>query len=260
MARQKKVEDQYDSEFYTPPKDRTKGELEAKNDSQRYYLSSIDRNTLTFGVGPAGTGKTYVAAFKAAKALLDRKVEKIIITRPVVEAGENLGFLPGELNEKFDPYFRPVRNALEEFLGKGRTEYLVKKGIIVAMPMAYMRGHSFDNCFVIFDEAQNATQVQMKLFLTRLGNGSTAVVNGDLKQRDLASAKGLEDAMQRLASVQGVEVVEFSERDIVRSGFVQDVVNAYEARRLNGARSKSVIMRSWTPTQTPLFLSPLATL
>ena len=228
--RQQRNDDHYHSEFYQQESMKTKDTLQAKSKKQGHYISSIDRNVLTFGIGPAGTGKTYVAAAKASEALVQKRVSKIIVTRPVVEAGENLGFLPGELEEKFDPYFKPVRAVFEKHLGKGRTEYCLKHGVIEVLPLAYMRGHSFDDCFVIFDEAQNATEVQMKLFLTRLGNESKAVVNGDLRQRDIASAKGLEDALDRLCLVRGVGCVEFTRVDIVRSGFVQDVVDAYESK------------------------------
>ena len=238
--RAKRPDDHYHVEFYQQENMKTKQTLQAKSRKQGHYISSIDRNVLTFGLGPAGTGKTYVAAAKAAQALVEKRVSKIIVTRPVVEAGESLGFLPGELEEKFDPYFKPVRAVFEKHLGKGRTEYCLRHGVIEVLPMAYMRGHSFEDCFVIFDEAQNASEVQMKLFLTRLGDGSKAVVNGDLRQRDIPEARGLEDALDRLCEVQGVGLVEFGRADVVRSGFVQDVVNAYESNNAPVA-----IMSKW---------------
>ena len=245
MGKRKIVdEENYDVEFYTKEREVKTTPLKAKSKNQGYYLSSMSRNILTFGVGPAGTGKTYVATRAAADALQNKRVSRIIITRPVVEAGENLGFLPGELEEKFDPYFQPVKKVLEQALGKGRVGYCLKHKIIEAMPLAYMRGYNFDDAFVIFDEAQNATEVQMKLFLTRLGENSIAVVNGDLRQRDLPEANGLEDAMDRLGGLSRVEVVEFGQHDIVRSGFCQAVVEAYE-RKHNGCNGVA-IMGSWT--------------
>jgi phosphate starvation-inducible protein PhoH and related proteins len=228
--RASRPDDSYHVEFYQQQENMKKKEsLQAKTKNQSRYISSIDRNVLTFGLGPAGTGKTYVAAAKAAEALAQKRVSKVIVTRPVVEAGENLGFLPGELEEKFDPYFKPVRAVFEKHMGKGRTEYCLKHGVIEVLPLAYMRGHSFEDAFVIFDEAQNASKVQMKLFLTRLGNDSTAVVNGDLRQRDISAATGMEDALSKLCDVHGVGCVEFTRADVVRSGFVQDVVDAYES-------------------------------
>ena len=248
MSRKKRAalqqDEIYQAEFYEKENMKKREQVQAKTKNQSYYLSSIDRNILTFGIGPAGTGKTYVAAAKAAQALLDKQISKIVITRPVVEAGEALGFLPGELEEKFEPYFKPVRAIFEKFLGKGRLEYCIKNKIIEVLPMAYMRGHSFDDTFVIFDEAQNASKVQMKLFLTRLGESSRAVVNGDLCQRDLPSARGLEDAISRLHRIQGVQVIEFTRDDIVRSGFVQDVVDAYEYEP-GSSRERNAIIPPW---------------
>lgn len=251
-------DEQYQCEFYSKESMKKEKRVAAKTKNQGYYISSIDRNVLTFGIGPAGTGKTYVAAAKAAEALLDKRVSKIIITRPVVEAGENLGFLPGELEEKFDPYFRPVRDVLEKHLGKGKVEYCVKNRIIEALPLAYMRGHSFEDCFVIFDEAQNATEIQMKLFLTRLGNDSVAVVNGDMRQRDLDLAVGLEDAMSRLGELSGVQIVEFDQSDIVRSGFCQQVVEAYESgvSRWEQRESRHVIINRWKKKEAAYCLQP----
>ena len=189
---------------------------------------AIQSSSLVFGLGPAGTGKTFIAAMMAADALAEKRVERVIVTRPVVEAGESLGYLPGTQEEKFDPYFAPVRQVFERRLGKSRVDYLVKHKIIETMPLAYMRGHTFENCFVLFDEAQNATKTQMKLFLTRVGEYSTVVVNGDVKQRDISKADGLEDAIHRLQKIPGVKVVQFEASDIVRSGLVQRIVQAYE--------------------------------
>jgi phosphate starvation-inducible PhoH-like protein len=208
--------------------DRDTSPIEAKTEAQGHYLLAMKESVVTFGVGPAGTGKTYLAAAMAAQALLEKRVSKILITRPAVEAGEELGFLPGTLEEKFDPYFRPVRDILARRLGRGHFDYLVKRKVIEALPLAYMRGHTFSNAFVLFDEAQNATATQMKLFLTRIGNSSKVVVDGDLRQRDVAGANGLEDAMSRLSRLKGVRVVEFTRDDIVRSGIAQRIVEAYE--------------------------------
>lgn len=202
--------------------------ITAKNTSQSLYLESIRSSIITFGIGPAGTGKTYLATAEAADALKAKQISRIIITRPAVEAGEELGFLPGTLEEKFDPYFRPVRGILEQRLGRSQVEYLIKRKVIEALPMAYMRGHTFDNSFVLFDEAQNASVVQMKLLLTRIGVHSRVVVNGDIRQRDVPDANGLEDAMRRLSAVNGVGIVEFGRADIVRSGIAQKIVEAYE--------------------------------
>jgi phosphate starvation-inducible protein PhoH and related proteins len=202
--------------------------LVPKTAAQGLYLESIRSSIITFGIGPAGTGKTYLATSQAAQAFKDREISRIIVTRPAVEAGEELGFLPGSLEEKFDPYFRPVRAVLEAKLGRSQVEYLIKRKAIEALPLAYMRGHTFDNSFVLFDEAQNASIVQMKLLLTRIGNHSRVVVNGDIKQKDIYDAKGLEDAIARLGRVKGVSVVQFGKEDIVRSGIAQKIVEAYE--------------------------------
>lgn len=203
--------------------------LTAKTEAQGHYLLGIQSSIITFGIGPAGTGKTYIATCMAADAIRAKQVSKILITRPAVEAGEELGFLPGTLEEKFDPYFRPVRDILAKRLGPAKFEYMVKHKQIEALPLAYMRGHTFDNCFVLFDEAQNASVAQMKLFLTRIGNYSKVVINGDLRQRDLPDARGLEDAIARLQDINGVSVVEFTREDIVRSGIAQKIVEAYES-------------------------------
>ena len=207
--------------------DRSK--IEAKTEAQAHYLLSMRSSIVTFGIGPAGTGKTFLAAVEAADALLAKRVTKIVVTRPAVEAGEELGFLPGSLEDKFDPYFRVVRDILDRRMGKSQVEYLIKRGTIEALPLAYMRGHTFDRSFVIFDEAQNATCTQMKLFLTRIGNNSKVVVNGDVRQRDVQGACGLEDAVARTSKIKGVQTIEFTREDIVRSGISQRIVEAYES-------------------------------
>lgn len=201
-----------------------------KNDKQKKYAQAMRQDcTVVFGMGPAGTGKSYVAGVVAAEALMDKRVDKIILTRPAVEAGgENLGFLPGDKDEKFDVYFDPVRDIFEERLGKSFVEYLIKEGRIKCEPFAYMRGKTFKNCFVILDEAQNATEEQMKLFLTRIGENANVVINGDESQVDIKTPSGLIDAANRLCHIGSVKIVMFNKADIVRSGFVQEVVEAYE--------------------------------
>jgi phosphate starvation-inducible protein PhoH and related proteins len=200
------------------------------SEAQRRYDSAIEAHTLTFGVGPAGTGKTYVATAKPALGLLERRWSRLIVTRPAVEAGEELGFLPGLLEEKFDPYFAPVRDILNRVVGKSTVEAMVRGQRIVAMPLAFMRGHTFTDSFVVLDEAQNTTPTQMKLFLTRIGQNCKVVVNGDLSQRDIPGPSGLADALDRLANMRDVAVVRFHRDDIVRSGLVQDICEAYETR------------------------------
>jgi|APSaa5957512493_1039668.scaffolds.fasta_scaffold18077_3 phosphate starvation-inducible protein PhoH and related proteins len=203
--------------------------LKALTKAQSAYIKSIKNNLITFGCGPAGTGKTFVCGMMAADALANSETEKIIITRPVQEAGEHLGFLPGELEDKFAPYFRPFKDVLEERLGRGHVQGLTKAGRIEASPLAYMRGRSFKNCWIILDEAQNCTTTQMKLFLTRIGENCTVVVNGDITQRDIRGQCGLSDAMERLRHINGVSLITFQREDIVRSGIVQEVVEAYES-------------------------------
>jgi len=211
---------------FTIPKNDAK--LTPLNAKQKTYMNSIENHLITFGCGPAGTGKTYVCAAMAAEALKTGKTERIVVTRPVQEAGESLGFLPGELEDKFAPYFQPFKDVLEERLGKGHVSGLTKAGRIEAAPLAYMRGRSFKDCWIILDEAQNCTPLQMKLFLTRIGNNCTVIVNGDKTQKDIRGACGLVDAMDRLKHINGVNNIIFVKEDIVRSGIVQRVVEAYE--------------------------------
>lgn len=212
----------------TAPTPAAKKPISALNDAQRKYIRAIASNTLTFGTGPAGTGKTFVCGALAAAALAEGLTERIIITRPAVEAGRGLGFLPGELEEKFDPYFEPFKDVLEERLGSGMVEYSIKAGKIQAKPLEYMRGKTFKDAWVILDEAQNTTPIQMKLFLTRIGESCTVIVNGDLAQKDIRGRSGLEDAIKRLYDMPDVAFVEFTKADIVRSGLVQEIVERYE--------------------------------
>lgn len=201
--------------------------LRGKTPKQTDYIKAIKAATLTFGVGPAGTGKTYIAGALAAEALLNGDVERIIITRPAVEAGEKLGFLPGEIDDKYEPYIAAFRGVLTERLGKGHVDYLMKSGKIIASPLAYMRGLTFRDSFVIMDEAQNATPVQMKLFLTRIGEGAKVVINGDIEQQDIAGASGLTDAIRKISFIPEVRVTKFGAEDVVRSGICQEIVRAY---------------------------------
>ncbi|MCP1540038.1 PhoH family protein [Methylorubrum extorquens] len=204
--------------------------VEPLNDAQRQFDALMVANTLTFALGPAGTGKTWFAAARMAERLRDREIERIIITRPAVEAGESLGFLPGELDEKYEPYFRPVREALVEVLGAGAVECHIKNGTIEARPLALLRGSTFKHADVLLDEAQNTTPGQMKMFLTRIGEGCRVVVNGDAAQKDIPGPSGLLDAVDRLRKkqVRSVGVMRFTRADVVRSGFCQDVLEAYE--------------------------------
>lgn len=210
------------------PKNKQYSSITARNKAQKDYLKAMRDYSITFGVGPAGTGKTYLCGAIAAQDLLDKKVEKIIITRPVVEAEENLGFLPGTLEDKFAPYFRPFKDVLDERMGRSHVEYLIKHGVIEIAPLAYMRGRSFKNCWVVLDEAQNTTPNQMKLFLTRLGEGCRVVINGDLSQKDIKGKSGLEDALGTLKHLSSIGFTTFDKEDIVRSGVVKEIVEAYE--------------------------------
>lgn len=202
--------------------------LEAKNQSQAQYITAIKSHKLTFGTGPAGTGKSYCAGAIAAEELESRRIEKIIISRPAVEAGENMGFLPGDLHEKFDPYFDAFRDCLNDRLGKGVVECGMKNGRIVVSPLAYLRGKTFNDAFVVLDEAQNCTPSQLKMFLTRIGENCRVVVNGDIRQSDIGGKSGLQDAVDRLGHLDSVYVHKFEREDIVRSGLVKDIIQCYE--------------------------------
>ena len=213
---------------YTTP--RSTKSLEAKNPAQKRYISAIKNNCLTFGIGPAGTGKSYCAVALAAEALEAGRIERIILTRPAVEAGERLGFMPGALDEKFAVYMDTFRDILNERLGSGAVEYNLRHGRIVAAPLAFMRGKTFGgDSFVILDEAQNTSIEQMKMFLTRIGEGCKVVVNGDIRQSDIKGTNGLADAVDRLRGIAGVRVHRFERDDIVRSGLVRDLIDRYEA-------------------------------
>lgn len=200
--------------------------------AQSNYGQMIDSSTCTFGLGPAGTGKSYVAASHACKMLDNGTIGRIIVTRPAVEADGGMGFLPGEIDEKFEPYFRPIRQILDAHFGPSHVDNLIRNGKIEIQPLAYIRGLTFDNAFVILDEAQNTTPREMKTFLTRLGKYSYLVVNGDIDQVDIKGPSGLVDAVTRLEDMTGVSVMRFDENDIVRSGFVRDVLKRYRSEEL----------------------------
>ena len=202
-----------------------------KSPMQRRYLDAIDSADVVFGVGPAGTGKTYLAMAQAVSYLLAKKVSRIILARPAVEAGEKLGFLPGDLQEKVNPYLRPLYDALYDMLDVERVERLLERGVIEVAPLAFMRGRTLNEAFVILDEAQNTTSEQMKMFLTRLGFGSKAVITGDVTQIDLPSGKisGLIEALKVVSGIDAIATIYFDERDVVRHSIVQQIVKAYEA-------------------------------
>jgi phosphate starvation-inducible protein PhoH and related proteins len=216
--------------------------LTPKTLNQRRYMEAIERNDLVFGVGPAGTGKTYLAVAMAVSALLNNRVTRIILTRPAVEAGERLGFLPGTLQEKIDPYLRPLYDALHDMLDGEKVDRYLEKKVIEVAPLAFMRGRTLNDSFIILDEAQNSTPEQMKMVLTRQGSNSKMVVNGDFTQVDLPSGKksGLIDALDILKGVEGISFVHFNDRDVVRHSLVQRIVKAYERHNEAAARQMSL--------------------
>ena len=204
--------------------------ISPKSVNQKHYIDAIRNNDIVFGIGPAGTGKTYLAVAMAVSALTSERVRSIILTRPAVEAGEKLGFLPGDMAQKVDPYLRPLTDALNDMLGQDRTQELVERGIIEIAPLAFMRGRTLNNAFVILDEAQNTTPEQMKMFLTRIGFDSRAVITGDITQIDLpgATRSGLVEAQQILKDISGIHFSFFSKSDVVRHPLVQEIIKAYE--------------------------------
>lgn len=204
--------------------------VSGRGKKQNDYLSNIKNSDLTFGIGPSGTGKTFLAVACAVDDLMQEKIRKIVLVRPAVEAGEKLGFLPGDLSSKIDPYLRPLYDALHDMLGAERVNRLVERDIIEIAPLAYMRGRTLREAFIIMDEGQNTTIEQMKMFLTRLGFGSKAVVNGDLSQIDLpkSTTSGLKHAIEVLKDVDSIKFTKFSARDVVRHSLVQEIVEAYD--------------------------------
>ncbi len=213
--------------------------LRARTVGQKRYVDAIKDNTIVLGIGPAGTGKTYLAVAMAVKAFREHKIRKIILTRPAVEAGEKLGFLPGDLQDKVDPYLRPLYDALFDMFGAESFGRYMEKGIIEVAPLAYMRGRTLDEAFIILDEAQNTTSEQIKMFLTRLGNESRMVITGDITQIDLPDTKrsGLVEAIKVLRGIPDIEIHRFTEKDVVRHKLVQDIIKAYE--KYNEGRIKN---------------------
>jgi phosphate starvation-inducible PhoH-like protein len=205
--------------------------------TQRAYIQAIRHHDIVFGIGPAGTGKTYLAVGLALQALRERAVRRIVLTRPAVEAGEKLGFLPGDLVEKVNPYLRPLHDAIHDLADGDLARTLIDRGDLEVAPLAFMRGRTLNDSFIILDEAQNTTHDQMKMFLTRMGLGSRMVVTGDVTQVDLPPGKisGLQEASRLLSDVDGIEVVRFSERDVVRHRLVRDIILAYEAHERDAA-------------------------
>jgi phosphate starvation-inducible PhoH-like protein len=213
------------------PKTSGKRQVMPKSINQRRYLDAIEKFDIVFGIGPAGTGKTYLAMAQAVSFLLAKRISRIILARPAVEAGEKLGFLPGDLQEKVNPYLRPLYDALYDMMDIERVERLIERGTVEVAPIAFMRGRTLNDAFVILDEAQNTTSEQMKMFLTRLGFGSKAVITGDITQIDLPTGRtsGLVEAMKVVGDIDGIAFVHFDEKDVVRHQLVQQIVKAYES-------------------------------
>jgi len=227
--------------------------IKAKTVGQQKYVDAIKANTIVFGVGPAGTGKTFLAVAMAVSALKKKQVSKIVLTRPAVEAGEKLGFLPGDLQSKIDPYLRPLYDALGEMLGNESFKNCGEKGIIEVCPLAYMRGRTLDDAFIILDEAQNTTPEQMKMFLTRLGNNSKAIITGDITQIDLPNLRksGLVDALEILEDIKGISIFRFTHKDVVRHPLVQKIIQAYEKRDNQRPKNDSAFKRTETFRRRP---------
>ncbi len=221
------------SEYFLRSATRTSGKRQVvpKSVTQKKYLDAIEQFDIVFGIGPAGTGKTYLAMAQAVSFLLAKRVSRIILARPAVEAGEKLGFLPGDLQEKVNPYLRPLYDALYDMIEMERAERLLERGTIEVAPIAFMRGRTLNDAFVILDEAQNTTSEQMKMFLTRLGFGSKAVITGDITQIDLPTGRqsGLVEAMKVVGHVEGISFIHFDDKDVVRHQLVQQIVKAYES-------------------------------
>ena len=218
--------------MFEPARTRSFGKKQVtpKNASQKRYMEEIEKHDMMFGIGPGGTGKTYIAVAMAVSALLTKQVNRMILARPAVEAGERLGFLPGTLQQKIDPYMRPLYDALYDLLDADKLERFIDKGIIEVAPLAFMRGRTLNDSFVILDEAQNTTSEQMKMFLTRLGFNSKAVITGDVTQVDLPTGRrsGLVEALEVVGKIEGIGFVFFNERDVVRHNLVQQIIKAYE--------------------------------
>ena len=209
-----------------------------KTQRQKDYIESIRKTDIVFGIGPAGTGKTYLAMSMAVAALMKNEVIRIVLARPAVEAGEKLGFLPGDLHEKVNPYLRPLYDALHDMMNFEKASKLVQRGVIEVAPLAFMRGRTLNDSFVILDEAQNTTSEQMKMFLTRLGFSSKAVITGDVTQIDLPEGKmsGLVEARKVLEGIKGIDFIYFTKKDVIRHPLVQEIIQAYEEREIKGKR------------------------
>src|SRR4030088_471129 len=219
-----------------------KKQVTPKNASQKRYMEEIEKHDMMFGIGPGGTGKTYIAVAMAVSALLTKQVNRIILARPAVEAGERLGFLPGTLQQKIDPYMRPLYDALYDMLEPDKLDRFLEKGIIEVAPLAFMRGRTLNDSFVILDEAQNTTSEQMKMFLTRLGFNSKAVITGDVTQIDLPAGRrsGLVEALEVVGRIAGIAFMNFNERDVVRHNLVQQSIKAYDEFGVSEARRKAL--------------------
>ena len=204
-----------------------RADLKARTPVQALYIDNMATHDITFGIGPAGTGKTYLAVACAVDALERASVQRIVLTRPAVEAGERLGFLPGDLSQKVDPYLRPLYDALYDLMGYDKVQKAFERNAIEIAPLAFMRGRTLNNAFVILDEAQNTTPEQMKLFLTRIGENCKVIIDGDIEQKDIRGTSGLKDAVTRLKGIPSIRVVEFEVDDIVRSGIVKEIIKAY---------------------------------
>ncbi len=218
----------YGNEHQPPHHELKVKKITAKNEAQSFYMKKINGTAITFGVGPAGTGKTWIAAVMAAQALKNGQIDSIVVTRPMIEVGEKIGHLPGELEEKYEPFFRPVRDAFVDALGASQVEYFIKAKKIEARPLEFLRGSTLKNCWTIADEMQNSTPAQMKMLLTRFGENGKFIINGDLNQADIQGRSGLQDALTRLSGLPDIAVCNFSRADIVRHGIVRDIIDRYE--------------------------------
>ena len=233
-ARRIEADEYHDEDRYEHSGDVKIKKITPKTDNQAHYMRKINGTSITFGIGPAGTGKTWIAAVMAAQALKAGKIDRIVVTRPMIEVGEKVGHLPGELEEKYEPYFRPVRDAFVDALGGSQVDYLIKSKKIEARPLEFLRGSTLKDSWVIADEMQNSTPGQMKMFLSRIGNNAKFIINGDIEQKDIAGRSGLEDGLIRLAGLPDVAIVNFNIDDIVRSGLARDIIIRYQGKPTEG--------------------------